>query len=50
LVCSDHSRDASEVSVDADIYQAGGGEDFGDVGCLGVTAFDGEEAAGAETV
>ena len=31
--------------MDFDIGQAGGGKHIGDSACLGVTAFDGEEAA-----
>ena len=50
LVCGDNSWDAGEVSVDFDVGQARGSEHVGDGACLGVTAFDGEEAAGAEAV
>ncbi len=34
--------------MDFDVGQARGSEHVGDGACLGVTAFDGEEAAGAE--
>ena len=48
LVCGDNSWDTGKVRVDFDVGQACGGEHIGDSACLGVTAFDGEEAAGAE--
>ena len=48
LVCGDNSWDTGKVIVDFDVGQASRGEHIGDSACLGVTAFDGEEAAGAE--
>ena len=44
----DFEFEGCKVRVDFDVSQASGGEHIGDSACLGVTAFDGEEAAGAE--